>query len=146
VARVIAVSCFVTNSAGDVLLVRSEGRSWECPGGTVDEGESLLAGLAREVREEAGVEIEVDRLAGIYVDVDPHRIVFLFRGSWLSGDPTPSAETPECGWFPPHEATAKVPAGPHALRLADALANHDRPLYREYRLGPPLEVLRTRSI
>jgi 8-oxo-dGTP diphosphatase len=143
---VIAVSCFVTNRDGEVLLVRTVGRSWECPGGKLDEGESILAGLAREVREEAGVEIEVDRLVGIYVDVDPHRIVFLFRGSWLSGDPTPSEETPECGWFTPREATAKVPEGPHALRLADALADHDRPMYREYRLGPPLQILRTRPV
>jgi 8-oxo-dGTP diphosphatase len=143
---VIAVSCFVTNRDGEVLLVRTEGRSWECPGGTVDEGESLLTGLAREVREEAGVEIEIDRLVGLYVDVDPHRIVVLFRGSWLSGEPTPSEETPEVGWFTRGEATAKVPEGPHALRLADALADHERPIYREYRLGPPLEVLRTRSI
>jgi 8-oxo-dGTP diphosphatase len=142
----IAASCFVTNRDGEVLLVRSVGRDWECPGGGIDEGESLLAGLAREVREEAGVEIEVDRLIGIYVDVDPHRIVFLFRGSWLSGEPRPSEETPECGWFSSKDATAKVPEGPHALRLADALAGHERPIYREYRRGPPLEILRTRSV
>jgi 8-oxo-dGTP diphosphatase len=143
---VIAVSCFVTNRDGEVLLVRTLGRSWECPGGGLDEGESLLAGLAREVREEAGVEIEVDRLVGIYIDVDPQRIVFLFRGSWLSGEPRPSDETPEAGWFTPNEAKAKVPEGPHALRLADALAAHERPIYREYRLGPPFEILRTRSV
>ncbi len=142
----IAVSCFVTNARGDVLLVRSEGRGWEFPGGKLDEGESLLDGLAREVREEAGVQIKVDRLAGIYVDVDPHRFVFLFRGTWLSGEATPSEETPECGWFTPERARSMVPEGPHALRLADALEDHDRPIYREYRLGPPLEILRTRSI
>jgi 8-oxo-dGTP diphosphatase len=143
---VIAVSCLVTNRDGDVLLVRTVDRSWECPGGKVDEGESMLAGLAREVREEAGVEIEIDRLIGIYVDVDPHRTALLFRGSWLAGDPTPSDETPECAWFAADDARARVPAGPYALQLEDAFADHDRPLYREYRLGPPLEILRTRSI
>jgi 8-oxo-dGTP diphosphatase len=143
---VIAVSCFVTNHEGAVLLVRSVDRSWECPGGKVDEGESLLTGLAREVGEEAGVQIEIERLVGIYVDVDPHRTALLFRGSWLSGEPTPSEETPECGWFAPDDARARVPAGPYALQLEDALVDHDRPLYREYRLGPPLAILRTRSI
>jgi 8-oxo-dGTP diphosphatase len=142
----IAVSCFVTNRDGAVLLVRTVDRGWECPGGKVDEGESLLAGLAREVREEAGVEIEIDRLVGIYVDVEPPRTAFLFRGSWLSGEPTPSDETPECGWFRPDDARARVPEGPDSLLLEDALANYDRPFYREYRLGPPLEIVRTRSI
>ena len=37
----------------EVLLVKTERRGWEFPGGQIEEGESVLDGVIREVREEA---------------------------------------------------------------------------------------------
>ncbi len=37
-------------------------RSWSLPGGKLEEDETLAEGVAREVREETGLEIEVGRL------------------------------------------------------------------------------------
>lgn len=51
--------------AGFILLVnhRRLGRSyWVLPGGALEAGESLAAGAEREVREETGVEVHMDRL------------------------------------------------------------------------------------
>ena len=47
---------------GKVLLVRikSSGKYW-FPGGAIDLGETLEAAAKREVREEAGIEIEVEK-------------------------------------------------------------------------------------
>ena len=51
---------------GKVLLIRSARRGWEFPGGVVEQGEAILDGLKREIREESGITAEPKFLAGIY--------------------------------------------------------------------------------
>lgn len=49
----------------EVLLVEFDdttGIHYNLPGGNLDKGETLAAGVRREVREEAGVDVEVGRL------------------------------------------------------------------------------------
>ena len=60
---IVGVGAVVLNSAGQVLLARRghaplEGE-WSLPGGAVEVGETLEEALAREIREETGVAVEV---------------------------------------------------------------------------------------
>jgi ADP-ribose pyrophosphatase YjhB (NUDIX family) len=68
--------------AGDVLLTRISSRgaypgAWTLPGGGLDHGETPRDALAREMREECGVECEVGELLDVH---DTH-----FRGTAPSG-------------------------------------------------------------
>jgi A/G-specific adenine glycosylase len=54
------------------------GGMWEFPGGKVEDGESLLACLIREIREELGVEIQVSDSFGIYRHAYTHFRITLF--------------------------------------------------------------------
>lgn len=48
-----------------ILLVNqmvSEQRSWSLPGGRLEQGETLEQGLKREMKEETGLDVEVDHL------------------------------------------------------------------------------------
>ena len=68
-ALLLAAFAIVRDGAGQVLLLRrADDRYWELPGGRVEVGESASAAVIREVVEEAGVTINVTRLAGVYSD------------------------------------------------------------------------------
>ncbi len=139
--HIVAAAAAIFDEAGRVLLVRSGWRGWEFPGGQVEQGEDLLTGLAREVGEESGCAVSVGRLLGVYSNVGPPYIVqFLFRCAYAGGDLTPSAETPEVGWFTPAEATALITRPSTVGRLQDALADAPGVVYRAYRLRPYAEV------
>ena len=61
------VRAAVFDQAGRVLLVRERvDGAWAMPGGWADVGESLAEGAVREVREESGYDVVIDRLLGLY--------------------------------------------------------------------------------
>jgi ADP-ribose pyrophosphatase YjhB (NUDIX family) len=65
----VGVGAIVVDGAGDVLLVKRAreplaGR-WSLPGGVVELGEPLHDAVAREVREETGLEVIVGPLADV---------------------------------------------------------------------------------
>jgi 8-oxo-dGTP pyrophosphatase MutT (NUDIX family) len=55
------VGALVEDEVGRLLLVREDGR-WLLPGGGVEDGETRPEALVREVREETGITVAVDRL------------------------------------------------------------------------------------
>ncbi|MDX1806191.1 MAG: NUDIX domain-containing protein [Paenisporosarcina sp.] len=89
---IVAVSGYIQNEAGQVLLVRNEHRSntYEMPGGRVEPGESMTAALAREVFEETGTHAEITDLVGVYQNVTTGVLCLVYRGKWMSGSPTPN--------------------------------------------------------
>jgi ADP-ribose pyrophosphatase YjhB (NUDIX family) len=135
--HIVCVSGLFFNEAGEVLLVKTPRRGWECPGGQVELGEDLVSALLREVAEESGCEVQVETLAGVYTNpTPPEKVMFLFRGRHVTGVPRPSEETPEVGWFRVEQALEAVTFPSEAGKLRDALATRDRPIYRIYSTRP----------
>jgi 8-oxo-dGTP diphosphatase len=66
--RVACVGAIIRDERGRVLLVRranEPGRGlWSLPGGRIEAGETEEAAVVREVLEETGLVVQVDRLAG----------------------------------------------------------------------------------
>jgi ADP-ribose pyrophosphatase YjhB (NUDIX family) len=66
----VAVGTIIVNDCDEVVLVRRAIQpgygKWVFPGGFVDRGEAVLSAALREAREEAGLEIRIDRLLNVY--------------------------------------------------------------------------------
>ena len=53
----ISIKALVLDEQGRVMLVREDNDKWELPGGGLDHGEDIRKGLAREIKEEMGLEV-----------------------------------------------------------------------------------------
>jgi 8-oxo-dGTP diphosphatase len=110
--RVLVVAALIAR-AGEVLVARrkEEGERaglWEFPGGKVEPGEGERAALARELREELGVRVQVgelySRLEHIYPDLQVELALYRAR---LHDDEEPRPLTAqELRWVPLRELPA----------------------------------------
>src|SRR6266480_5631193 len=72
----------VVDDRGHVLLLKHvfrPGSGWGLPGGFVNAGEQVETGLARELREEVGLELQSARLLTTRVFKRPRQIEIVFR-------------------------------------------------------------------
>ena len=112
----VGVGVILVDSQGRLFLARRGPRTgneqglWEFPGGSVEFGETLSAAIKREMREEFGIEIDVDELIDvadhILVDEKQHWVSPTFRGRILSGEPSiqEPGKCSEIGWFSAEDA------------------------------------------
>lgn len=135
--HIIVVSILVRNASDQVLLVRHHRRGWEIPQGKVEEGESLIEALHREVLEETGVTVEPGPLAAVWSKLSPPAaLVFGFLARYRSGELTTSDECPEVGWFAADQALALVAHPVNRDRLTTLLDFAGTVLYRAYTPDP----------
>jgi mutator protein MutT len=88
------------------------GGLWEFPGGKREDGESFEACLARELREELGIEVAVGRLIESLDHDYPEKSVHLrfFKCRWLKNEPQ-ALGCPAFAWVTPKDlANYEFPA------------------------------------
>ena len=107
---------------GKILLVNSPWRGWEYPGGLIEPGETFEEALHREVREEAGVEIEITGFVGICKNVGKDIVNIDFTAKYAGGELATSEESTEVGWFTPEEAFGMITFPLTAKRLKNMLS------------------------
>ena len=117
----VSVAALVINGEGKILLVNSPWRGWEYPGGLIEPGETFEQALHREVREEAGVEIEITGFVGICKNVGMNIVNIDFTARYIGGELTTSEESTEVGWFTAEEAYEMITFPLTRKRLANML-------------------------
>ena len=98
------VSAICIVERGDKLLLVKRGNEpgyglWSLPGGYVDRGEVVEAAAAREVWEETGLTVEIDRLVGLFSESGNPVMVAAFAATETGGHLTTGPETLDLGFF-----------------------------------------------
>lgn len=107
------VGAVISNDAGQVVLVR-RGQpprlgQWSIPGGKLEWGESLKDGLRREIGEETGLVVKIERLIDVVDlltrnaagDVIGHYVLIDFRAFHVSGELRAGSDAAEARWVDP---------------------------------------------
>jgi ADP-ribose pyrophosphatase YjhB (NUDIX family) len=123
----LGVRGMVVDQAGRVLLVEHTYMAgWYMPGGGVERGETAEEALARELVEEAGIEvIGRPRLLSIHTNHARFRgdHVLIYRVErWRACRATSKGEIHAVGWFAPDQLPAGATASTR-LRIEEALAD-----------------------
>jgi len=135
-----AVPAVVTDHEGRLLPQRrTDNQLWSVPGGAVELGESVLGALHREVLEETGLEVEVERLIGVYSNPDyvvayddgevRQQFSLAFACHVAGGSIQTSSETLDVQWFPPADLAALDLSAGAARRIDDYLRGDSQPVF-----------------
>lgn len=84
-----AAGAMIRNESGELLLVKPTYKdTWEIPGGCIESDESPLSGCVREIKEELGLDVSLNRLLCVDYTVSQgertEALQFLFVGPILS--------------------------------------------------------------
>jgi len=127
------VSALVFNEKGEVLLgQRADSGRWAVIGGIIDPGEQPAAAAIREVLEETGITVEIERVSGVYtspVITYPNGhvtqyVITAFRCKPIGGEPRVSDdESLAIKYFPLTELPEDLKED-HLLRILHAADAH----------------------
>lgn len=96
----------------DVLLIkRGKGALagyWSLPGGHIEPGETARSAALREVREETGIEAELEALVDVHEVIlrkpdealAAHYLIVVFCGKWVAGAPIAGGDASEARFVP----------------------------------------------
>ncbi|MBZ0122063.1 MAG: NUDIX domain-containing protein [Sandaracinaceae bacterium] len=112
---VVAVACVIVRGDRALALRRGAHRDagagiWEVVSGRMDRAEQPLEAIAREVREECGLEVAIDpRPIDAYTMMrgEAPMVLVVYRARWLSGEVARSEEHDAHDWLTAEEAGAR---------------------------------------
>jgi NAD+ diphosphatase len=120
-----AVMVLVTDGGRRVLLARKPGWApgrYSALAGFVEPGEMLEDTVARETREEVGVEVKSIRYFGSQPWPFPHSLMIAFTAEYAGGEVRPDGvEIEEARWFDAAELPGLPPSISISRRLIDAI-------------------------
>ena len=114
--------CVVERADGHMLLVRQSYRrdGWGFPGGLLRRREEPADAARRELREELGIDVELEGMPVVVIDPEMRRVDVVFNARLAEGSAEPersphSPEITDARWFPPDGLPSLLPEATSAL-------------------------------
>lgn len=112
--HIVSAGGIVEDGQGNILLVKAHDDGWVYPGGITEVGENLIDGVIREVKEESGIDVVVNRMVNVISNTGLHKwydgvtdvptkVMFDFACTAVGGELSVSEETSACKWVPKGE-------------------------------------------
>ncbi|MCD4704501.1 NUDIX hydrolase [bacterium] len=96
----IGVFAVILNKKNQVLLCHRNDRDlWNLPGGCLDNNEAPWEGVIREVKEETGLDVKIDKISGIYSRTYDNDLVLQFICQITGGKITLNPEADQIKYF-----------------------------------------------
>ncbi|QSX05921.1 NUDIX hydrolase [Sedimentibacter sp. zth1] len=156
--HIVAVDGIVENEKNQILLVKN---SYKCiytiPGGQVEIGENLNDALIREIKEETGIDISVEKLICVSSNkgthagyngytIVPTKVMFGFTCKYVDGELCTSDETSESLWIDKN-AVLNYITEPNLIERFKAYLNYEGSVqYLEYITKPEYNLKLKRLI
>jgi mutator protein MutT len=116
----VSVAGIVINDRNEVLVIqRRDNGHWEPPGGILELHETFEEGVRREVHEETGITVTVERLTGIYKNMTRGIVALVFRCTPTTGMLVATPEAANARWMSLAEVCAAMEPA-YAIRVTDA--------------------------
>lgn len=128
----IGVYALIFDEGRVLLALRRDIDWWNLPGGGMEAGETVDEAICREVREETGLDVEVEYLVGVYSKPQKQEVVLTFHCRCTGGTLAETEESRECRYF--SLDTLPVNTLPkHRQRIEDALLAQPHAIIRAQR-------------
>jgi 8-oxo-dGTP diphosphatase len=107
-----------------LLCHRRDMDLWNLPGGGAEGGELPTETAVREVREETGLDVIIDRLTGVYGKVNQDELVFTFTAQVIGGDLVKTDESDDARYFDIQALPVNI-IPKHIERIHDAVERQE---------------------
>lgn len=155
--HIVAAGGYVFDKKGNILIVKTRNRGWDCTGGQIEVGENIEEGVLREILEESGVRASVRSLSGIYSNVGQHlfydgvtpvptKVMFDFICDYIDGELATSDETSDVIWVPKDKVLEYITAPAGLLRFKNVIEFDGHIHYCSYVTKPEFKVLSSRFV
>lgn len=155
--HIVAAAGYIFDNEGNIIIVKTHNRGWDCTGGQIEEEENIEEGLLREIIEESGVNASIKCLCGIYSNVGKHvfydgvtpvptKVMMDFICEYIDGELTCSNETSEVIWVPKSKVLSYITSPAQIYRFKKVLEYEGKVTYSSYVTKPEFKVLTERFV